>query len=177
MSNDVPFMLQQSTLPNGGVGFGSNGVMNMGMWGSQPAVASAQSFTGNGIPFAPKYGGFGGSGTRTGFGGWWDSITADLGDGMTGFYQGVSAFSNLAGIYAGFKSLGLAKDQFKFAKSSFNKNFNASAQAYNNTLKDQWEHKTNTYADRGRSYESMDSWMADRQINQTGKKKDQNGNG
>lgn len=161
---NLPFM-QQAQSPQSafssatGMGMGSDGAFNMGMWGSQPMGTSGQ---GN-IPFAPKYGGFGGSG-QTGMETAWGKI-----GGMQGLNQGISAFSNLAGIYAGFKSLGLAKDQFKFTKSSFNKNFNASAQAYNNQLEERWEQKKNIYESRGREYEGMESWLADKTIDKTGK--------
>lgn len=166
---NLPFM--QQAQPQSGMGMGSNGVFNMGMWGQQ-TPANASMATGNSIPYAPKYGGFGGSG-QTGMENMWDKI-----GGMQGLNQGISAFSNLAGIYAGFKSLGLAKDQFKFAKSSFNKNFNASAQAYNNQLEERWEQKKNIYESRGREYEGMESWMADKTIDKTGKRdKDNKGKG
>lgn len=161
----LPFMQQPS--------MGADGYFNMGQWGgsTNPAATGFNS-VGSGIPYSDAFGGFG-AGMNTGFaqqpGSWWDRMKGDLGDGMTGFNQGVSAFSNLAGIYAGFKSLGLAKDQFKFAKSSFNKNFNASAQAYNNQLRDKHEQRKNIYESRGRSYEGMDTWMSEREIQKVGK--------
>lgn len=95
--------------------------------------------------------------------------------GSQGFTNGLGAFSTLANMYTGFKSLGLAKDQLQFQKSSFNKNFNASAQSYNNQLKDRWT-ASNAAAMAGgnNNFQGMDQWMAGRQIEQTGKGK---GNG
>lgn len=101
-----------------------------------------------------------------GSGGLFSTIFGTL--GSQGFQNGLSAFGNLANIYAGFKSLGLAEDQLDFAKSSFNRNFEASAKAYNNELKDQWEARTAGAAARGRSYEGMDTWLSGRTINEGG---------
>ena len=88
--------------------------------------------------------------------------------GSQGFANGVGAFSTLASIYTGFKGLGLAKDQLNFQKSSFNKNFNASAKSYENQLKDKWGARSRAAASRGREFEGMDKWVSDRSI-KTGK--------
>lgn len=168
----LPFMQPQAgVLPNNGVGMGSDGYFSMGAWGQQQPATAAN--LGSGIPFNAANGGFGaGANAPMGGQGWFDKI-----GGMQGIGQGVSAFANLANIYAGFKSLGLAKDQFQFSKSSFNKNFNAQAQSYNNELKDRWTARNASAQARGQSYESMDSWMSGRKINQTGKDKDKVNNG
>jgi hypothetical protein len=184
MANEIPFMLQQPA--TGSSIYTQNGDMGLGH-----PLSSARWFTGDtsvpgfvgppstaanlgsGIPFNAANGGFG-AGANAPMAGpsWFEKI-----GGMEGIGQGVSAFANLANIYAGFKSLGLAKDQLQFSKSSFNKNFNAQAQSYNNELKDRWTARNASAQARGQSYESMDSWLSGRQINQTGKDKDRVNNG
>ena len=88
--------------------------------------------------------------------------------GSQGFANGLGAFSTLASIYTGFKGLGLAKDQLNFQKSSFNKNFNASAKDYENKLKDKWNARNNAAAARGKTFAGMDEWVSGRSI-KTGK--------
>jgi hypothetical protein len=97
-----------------------------------------------------------------GLGGMWGKLGDILGNPK--FNTGMSAFSNLAGIYTGFKSLGLAEDQLDFSKYSFSKNFNAQARTYNNTLRDQWASRNAAARNRGEQYEGMGSWMKPRQI-------------
>lgn len=84
--------------------------------------------------------------------------------GSEGFNTGVSAFGDLMSIYTGFKSLGLAKDQFKFQKKAWNKNYDAQAKDYENNLKDRWAARNASAAARGQSYEGMDSWVNSRKI-------------
>ena len=86
--------------------------------------------------------------------------------GSKGFASGMGAFSQLASAYTGFKSLGLAKKQLNFQKNSFNKNFGASAKAYNNQLKDRWEARNNASNARGQTYEGRDSWLSGRTIDE-----------
>lgn len=93
------------------------------------------------------------------------------GTGMENLTQGISAFGSLASIYSGFKSMGMAKDQFKFQKNAFNKNFNASATAFNNTQKDRWAAANASASSRGQSFQGMDAWLSGRTIDKTGKKK------
>jgi len=81
-----------------------------------------------------------------------------------GFGQGVSAFSTLANIYGGFKSLGLAEDQFDFQKSAFNKNFEAQKKDYENTLKDRWTARNASASSRDQSFPGMDQWLSNRTI-------------
>lgn len=81
--------------------------------------------------------------------------------------EGLGAFSSLANIYAGFKAMKLAKDQFKFQKNAFNKNFAASAKDYSNTLKDKWAARSASNAARGKSFGSMNSYVAPREIDAT----------
>jgi len=78
--------------------------------------------------------------------------------------QGVSAFSTLAQIYAGFKGMKLAKDQFKFQKDAFNLNFNAQVQGFNNELKDKHQANANVAASRGNTFESLGTFLSGRQI-------------
>jgi len=68
-----------------------------------------------------------------------DTPTSSVGEGTTGFnpyIQGIQAFSGLANAYLGFKSLELGRDQFGFAKDSFNKNLANQAQTINTRLED-----------------------------------------
>lgn len=111
-----------------------------------------------GASFAQQEGGFFGEGI------------GKIGDvlGSEQFGQGVSAFSTLANIYGGFKSLGLAKDQFRFNKKAFNLNFNAQAQDYENTLKDRWAARNASAEARGQSYTGMNEWLSGRTIARTG---------
>lgn len=96
-------------------------------------------------------------------GGLFSNIWQGIG-GMQGLNTGISAFSNLANIYAGFKSLGLAEDQLDFAKSSFNRNFEAQAKAYNNELRDQWAARNASAKVRGDNFQGMDAWLSDRKV-------------
>lgn len=80
------------------------------------------------------------------------------------FGKGLGAFSSLAEIYGGFKSLGLASDQFKFQKEAFNKNFGAQVKDYENTLKDRWAARNASASSRGTSFQGMDQWVASRAI-------------
>jgi len=84
--------------------------------------------------------------------------------GSEKFGTGLSAFGNLASIYSGFKSLGLAKDQFQFQKDAFNQNFAAQRKDYENTLKDRWTARSASAASRGNTFEGMDQWVASRNI-------------
>lgn len=81
--------------------------------------------------------------------------------------QGLSAFSDLAGLYGAFKALGMQKDALKFQKSAWNKNYANQVQDYENTLKDRWEAKSASAAARGQSYDSMDSYLAPRKLTGT----------
>lgn len=146
---------------------GSGGLLNPGnnpsagfMPGYNPAYSTLggqtpQSFYGNGLVADPA---------QQGIGGLFGKIFGTL--GSEGFQSGVSAFGNLANIYAGFKSLGLAEDQLDFAKSSFNRNFSAQAKSYNNELKDRWEARQAGASARGRNYETMGSWLQGRTIDE-----------
>jgi hypothetical protein len=89
--------------------------------------------------------------------------------GSEGFQSGMGAFNTLASMYTGFKALGLAKDQLNFQKKSFNQNFNAQAQSYNNALKDRWAARNASAQTRGRAMPGMDQWMSGRQIETVGK--------
>lgn len=81
--------------------------------------------------------------------------------------QGLGAFSNLAGLYAGFKALSLQKKQFEFAKDAWNKNYANQVKDYENTLKDRWAARNASAAARGGSYESMGSWVGSRALTGT----------
>ena len=142
--------------------------------GGQPLSAVGKSITPNesylpsnwgGIPFMPGYTP-GGIPQQQQQGGIFSKIGGTLANPQ--FQTALSGFSTLANIYSGFKALGLAEDQLDFAKSSFNTNFNAQAQTYNNELKDRWEARTAGAAARGRDYEGMNSWMSGREIQKTG---------
>jgi hypothetical protein len=113
-------------------------------------------------PGSSNFAGAGTSLTAGTSGGGWSSMT---GYGkMQGISQGLGAFSSLAQIYAGFKAMKLAKDQFKFQKEAWNKNYQAGVKDYENTLKDRWEAKSASAAARGGSYESMASFVEPRAI-------------
>jgi len=88
--------------------------------------------------------------------------------GSEKFATGAGAFSTLASMYAGFKGLGLAKDTLNFQKGAFNKNFNASAKDYENTLKDRWTARNASAGARGQSFQGMDQWVGDRAIDTSG---------
>jgi len=85
--------------------------------------------------------------------------------GSTGFQQGMGAFSTLANMYTGFKSLGLAKDQLNFQKKAWNKNYQAQVKDYENTLKDRWTARNASARTRGGSQmQGMNEWVGDRAI-------------
>lgn len=77
---------------------------------------------------------------------------------------GISAFSSLANIYAGFKAMKLAKSQFKFQKDAWNKNYNAQVKDYENTLRDRWTARDASAQLNNRQFSSMEDWMSPRQI-------------
>jgi hypothetical protein len=81
--------------------------------------------------------------------------------------QGLGAFSSLAQIYAGFKAMKLAKDQFKFQKEAWNKNYQAGVKDYENTLKDKWAARSASAAARGTDFQSMSSYVDPRKIDKT----------
>ena len=73
-------------------------------------------------------------------------------------------FSSLAQIYAGFKAMELNKKQFKFQKDAYRQDYNANVKDYDNQLKDRWAARAASNAARGRSFESMDSYVGDRKL-------------
>ena len=78
--------------------------------------------------------------------------------------QGVSAFGTLASLYLGFKAMGAQKKQFKFQKGAWEKNYANSLKDCSNQLRDNHELKASGNAFFGRDYQSLDSYMADRQL-------------
>jgi len=91
----------------------------------------------------------------------------DLPDKFSVINSGVGAFSTLANMYAGFKALGLQKDQFNFQKEAFSKNFGANAKAFNNEVKDRGISRQASRGARGGSFDSasLESFVAYRRIN------------
>ena len=86
--------------------------------------------------------------------------------GGEGFQSGISAFSTLAGLFAGFKGLGLAKDQLSFQKKAWNKNYDAQVKDYENTLKDRWAARNAGWSNQqtGSNLGGMDKWVGSRSI-------------
>ena len=59
------------------------------------------------------------------------------GEGQQGYLiPGLQTLSGLANAYTGYKALGLAEDQFNFAKNQSNRDFTSQAQTYNTELED-----------------------------------------
>jgi hypothetical protein len=89
----------------------------------------AQANTGAGIsgmrPMA-RPGSVGGTGVM---GGIWDKM-----GGLDGLGSMAGVVGDLGGIYAGLKSLGIAEDQLKFQKDSYNTNLKNQTQSYNTAL-------------------------------------------
>jgi hypothetical protein len=83
--------------------------------------------------------------------------------GMIG--KGVSAFSSLAEIYAGFKAMKLAKEQFKFGKQAWGKQWQANIKDYNNKQRDRWAVNQSASAAQGNQYMSENEYMQSRAIN------------
>jgi hypothetical protein len=77
---------------------------------------------------------------------------------------GAGAFSSLANIYAGFKALKLQKNQFKFQKQAWNKNYNNQVKDYQNRLTDRWSARSNSAAARGGSFASMGNYVGSRAL-------------
>jgi len=111
-------------------------------------------------------GNFAGQGAGLEEGGIFSRIFKGL--GSEGFQSGMSTFGSMARIYTGLKALGLAKDQFKFQKEAFNRNFGASAKSFNNELKDRWTARSASAKSQGRDFQSMDQWMSGRSIDPNG---------
>jgi hypothetical protein len=77
-------------------------------------------------PGSSMYGGAGG-----GMGGMFDKL-----GGLDGVGDMMGIVGDLGGIYASLKGLGIAKDQLKFQKSSYNTNVENQTQTYNTALED-----------------------------------------
>ena len=86
---------------------------------------------------------------------------------MGGISEGLGAFSSLANMYMGFKALSQQKKQFKFQKNAWNKNYNNQVKDYENNLKDRWTAKNAYHELAGKDYQSMDSYVGDRQLTGT----------
>ena len=137
----------------------SQGLGLFGNSGSPIATATPQYDMSNAL------GGFNNPLVQNGNGGI-GGLFGKMGDifGSKGFNQGVSSFATLANIFTGFKALGLAKDDLKFRKSAFNKNFAASVKDYSNQQKDRFTAKNAARKARGMELRDMDTWLADREI-------------
>jgi len=112
-------------------------------------------------PSSPDFASWGQPNSSGGGPGGWGGMDISEKLGVVG--QGVSAFSTLAEIYAGFKGMKLAKDQFKFQKSAWNQNFNAQVKDYNNQLQDQYAHRSAMAAANNRSFDTGGNWLSSRQ--------------
>lgn len=144
-------------------------------WLGSPAQSAQQvaqpALLGSGIPFAQQYGGYGAypAQAQQAFDAanmsQWSQMPMAEKLGVVG--QGLGAFSTLAQIYSGFKALKLQKDMFKFAKDSWNKNYNNQLKDYENELKDRWASRRSSQAARGGGYDSMESWVGDRRLTGT----------
>ena len=81
-----------------------------------------------------------GIGGDQGKGGWLDNLfstTDNSGNTQQGsLTQGIGALSSLAGAWAGFEKMGVAKDQLAFNKDVFNKNYAAQQHTVNTKLED-----------------------------------------
>ena len=149
-------------------GFQGNFMDNYGVGGPTPSVS--QSFGGGGFNYQPfQMPGAAGPGQ----GGMWENLRGSIGQGFDkiggilgseGFQSGMGAFSTLANMYTGFKSLGLAKDQLNFQKKAWNKNYQAQIKDYENTLKDRWTARNASAATRGQSFQGMNEWVGERAI-------------
>jgi hypothetical protein len=145
---------QQNNLLPGATGQG------VGMWpGSTPSLPGLGGVGGIG----PSLSGIGGAQPQ----GMFSQIGNVL--GSEGFANATGAFATLGKMYTGFKSLGLAKDTLNFQKKAFNKNFNAQAKDYENTLKDRWTARNASASARGQSFQDMDKWVGSRSIDPVGK--------
>jgi hypothetical protein len=71
-------------------------------------------------------GSVGGTGVMSGI---WDKM-----GGLDGLGSMAGVVGDLGGIYAGLKSLGIAEDQLKFQKDSYNTNLKNQTQSYNTAL-------------------------------------------
>lgn len=96
----------------------------------------------------------------------WGSLSAL--DKMSAIGTGVQAFATLAGLYSGWKGLQYQKDQFKFMKSSWNKNFAASLGAYDNALRDNYYKMAQGNSFWGNPTPSEEDWMASRSLSHLG---------
>jgi len=77
---------------------------------------------------------------------------------------GFQAFSSLANIYAGFKAIKLQKDQFKFQKEAFNKNFAAQAKSFENELRDRFAARSASAQVNNRDFQSLSTFLDQRAI-------------
>ena len=140
--------------------------MNLGIDWLNPS--GAQQSGGIMDPGSPNF-----AGNGTSLGGMENPLTTSFADmgaygKMQTVSQGLGAFSSLAQIYAGFKAMKLAKDQFKFQKEAWNKNYQAGVKDYENTLKDRWAARSASSAARGTGFESMSNYVQPRALDSSG---------
>lgn len=89
-------------------------------------------------------------------------------DKMSTIGTGIQAFATLAGLYSGWKGLQYQKDQFKFMKSSWNKNFAAQLGAYDNALRDNYRKMAQGAAHFGNPVPTEEEYMNQRSLSYLG---------
>ena len=95
-------------------------------------------------------------------GGSWKNASGQQKLGMIG--EGVSAFGTLAQLYLGFKAMGAQKEQFKFQKGAWEKNFAASLKAYDNQVLDNYNKYAQGNQYFGNAYDDKETYTAARSL-------------
>lgn len=132
----MPSFQQISALS--GPSMGQQASMNM-----MPSRADVSSFGVDNLRASAQSGGFGYTGAAQPQGAW-GKVGNWLGNGDN-LGTVVQGLGSLTQAYLGFKQLGMAKDQLKHQKDSFNKNFANSQKTYNTSLEDRINGRTSSY--------------------------------
>lgn len=93
---------------------------------------------------------------------WTSSIDPKTGLKTTGILDyGIGALSGLGNLFMGMQNYGLAKDQLKFQKDAYNKNYAAQAKTTNASLEDRQAARV---ASNPGAYQSVSDYMAKNRI-------------
>ena len=120
----------------GGFAMPTGADLNWSGFGAEPMSPFAPA--GVDTRYAPGFdGGLPNTGGGGGFGNWIKN-----GDNLGAVVQGIGA---LTSAWLGYKNLGVAKDQLRFQKEAFNRNFANQTQNYNTSLEDRIRGRTSDY--------------------------------
>lgn len=121
---------------------------------NQPVDPLGSALINGGVGGVQLQGGYGApvaGGPMSGLGGLWKGM-----GGMDGFSSLLEGLGGLGQVYTSLKGLGLAKDQLKFQRESYQTNLANQTQSYNTALEDRIRARYHT---EGRSSADVDSYL------------------